>query len=274
MLWLNFCFIVIPQVINGIKFPGPCPEVPPTQYSDNILNIDYCVVYIAPFAEKESNLFQQIPNDYLLIPSHCNTEKVIIKYWKDRLLYGSFSKPKTRAVSAKTTQDQTEEEILYSTNIVDIIYSYDEEAEYIRAICNKSLTESVRVWFTGLWDIIIWSCHEVQVDNKIFHDSALIYGRTIGEDPQNTTMFEEMVGNFKNQAKIVFNNSLDDIVKWPRQMNENCEKVDLFMCPSIRKQGSFGILIAIIIVPILIILGVSKVDVIKKFCRSNKIYPL
>lgn len=118
----------------------------------------------------------------------------------------------------------------------------------------------------------------MQVDQKLFHDAALVYGIEEKSYPLNITLFEKMVRKFKYLAKLYLDDTLEDLVKWPKLTSNphKCPMTGLFECPTVKKQSSSGYLIGIIvvIVVILIILGMFKEDVARKLCRCNRVHPL
>lgn len=231
------------------------------------------MVYIAPFANQQSNLFQRIPTADLLFPNHCNSKKMYIRFSTSAISYGTFFETETRAVSAYTIENQTANDLWLSTYIEEFTQSVDEETrsdkETTRDLCIEQLTESARVWYLTYEYIIIWSCTELQVKNTIHHDAALIYGIHIYDYPTNETMFDQMIVNFRFRAKSYFNDPLNDLVNFPDQMPEKCTEFDLFKCPKKTVPSALYIVIGVIIVVIFIILGFSK-----RICCSNKIYPL
>lgn len=276
MLWLNVSIILIAQVINGIILPGPCPKPLSTQYPSHPVHVTYQVVFIAPFSSRASNLFRNISTDVLLLPSlaYSDSDKIFLFFSKHRINYGVYNlydnnKPEAVSVNAKPTKNLTTGETEFLTNIEDWKN---------KALCYKPLYEPARVWHEVKNYILIWSCSEVQMDKKVTHDAALIYGIEISDFPQNHKMYQQMIGKFRSQAKSIFNETWEDLVKWPKQMpvhNSSTHPLkDFFKCQIITQYTS-GYLIGsvVLFVVILIILGIFK-DAVKNICHRNKIHPM
>lgn len=258
-----------------MKFHGPCPKVRPSSkflnYTEDSNNTSsrYYVVHIVPFEDKESNLFQKIPNDYLLSYKDCDRIEITIDEIQFSL-YPTVAMDIIWTVQAKVMQTQSSDEIPVLSHI------YGDNSEFK---CHKPLNESVIMWFVDKDYLILWSCHEFQIDRKIFHDAALIYG--VNDTPRDNTMFQEMVVNFRSKAKKYFNDTMDDLVKWPKQLPTNkpakCPMTGLFECPTPSiMRGKVGFLIGIVvfIIVILLVLGIFKDNWKEKFCRGNRINPL
>lgn len=193
-MWQNFSFVlIIAQVISGVKISGPCPTVAPsTHYPFNLqVNSHYYVVYIAPFTDTESNVFQKIPNDYLIMFNGC--DKIITTFMGNSFYLGPSG------VSANSTKIPNSDEIQLPSKLVPQYTTYDYFSELT---CAKPVNESVTVWLADKDFIILWSCHEMQVDQKLFHDAALVYGIEEKSYPLNITLFEKMVRKFKYLAKL------------------------------------------------------------------------
>lgn len=269
MWWIILSILVtILQFINGIILPGHCPKVQPSTNFSSSWEFAFIVVYIAPFTKTESNLYQKIPNDYLLMPKGC--DRIVISMMDNYFHLGPNGINKIWNVLANIIKIPNSDKIRLFSQI------YNESNEIL---CVKPLNESVTVWFADEDYIILWSCHEVQIDNKTFHDAALIYGID-SYNGENNTIFNDMVGKFRTLANEFFKNTVDDLVKWPKQLPVNkphkCPMKGKFKCPPVRRPSSFGYLIGFVvfIVILLIILVVLKEDLAWKLCRSNKIYPL
>lgn len=263
MLWFKFfAIIIIWQVINSLKLPGPCPKVSSSNLYDFFSSVNYgtltfSVVYIAPFAVKDSYLFPPISPDYLLAHTNCDEIALIIAIYFDNCIYlrPDGFRPDPLTVKATRIQTNKSDEIQLSSYLV----SNDSEVT-----CQKRLNESVTVWLDREY-IVVWSCQDVQVDEEEFHDAALIYGFNDGSlsDPYNNTMFAEIVRNFQYLTTKYLNDTLEDLVKWPKQLPiyqpHKCPMTGLIECPGIMKD-TFGYLmgVAFLIVIILIVLGILK----------------
>lgn len=275
MLWF-YCssVFIISVAINGIKLPGPCPTVQPsTDLTNNTGADNYYVVYIVPFEEKESNVFQEVPNDYLLVLKDCDRLAIFLSNTQFRL-YPRNLKLNPITVHGIVTQTPNSNEILIVTQV-----NYDNRSS---VPCPNPLNETVTVWAHANDFVIVWSCHEVWVGKEKMHDAALIYGlhdSILPDYPSDNATFDQIVTNFRARAKTYFNDTLEALVKWPKQMPDykaqKCPMAELSRCPKILKETS-GYMIGIVVlsVVILIVLGILKDGVIKVIRNRNKIYPL
>lgn len=238
---------------------------------------------MAHFADKESNLFrgmavekiqqlQQPPCMPIMIS--VNFSDKFIKY-SQAGVYHSASYLNKRGVMATYTQNETTNDIQFLTSLGQGLLLQN------KVDCYKPLNESARVWFKEYDFIMIWSCSEMQEDKQTFHDAALIYGVHISQNPTNTSMYMDIVRSFQSRAITYFNDTLEDLVKWPKEWpqhkRQKCPKMDLFECPTnIKEEESLRQLIEIVIllVFIIIIVGVLLNCMIRKYCRSNQTHPL
>lgn len=186
MSWFQLSLILIPQVINGLKFPGPCPVVLP---SDPFPSWGYSfdVVYIAPFSFQESHLFNNHIDD-IQERVFCYGYILIIAEDHVEVIYGSPGRVQTTHLQNKKTTD------IELSSLVTIDVHGKEVFQ-----CHNPIYESVRIFYQFGEYVFVWSCREMRLNKTLFHDAALIYG--VREYPTSNSEFKEMVLKFKSQAR-------------------------------------------------------------------------
>lgn len=170
---------------------------------------------MAPFSDKDSYLFNAVPLEKLLDFS-C---RFILSIVPEHFTLAEPRSPSIfKQVLAVPIQNQSlNDEIQFSTDASDFDFEMGEVE------CFNPINETVRVWYQNGDDILVWSCRELQIHNVIFHDAALIYAVSAYQYPKNNLMFEEMMKKFQSLASDYFNDTLQDLVKWPEKWPINID---------------------------------------------------
>lgn len=154
--------------VTGIKLPGSCPNVPPTQYNctDQLYSE---IIFGIPFsAARHSYLFHEINGRFK------NSESVVLKFTLagDQITSKLEWIPETslilRSIGNVTTQSPS---ILLKGTIYEQINDPKTGVSYTPSKCHKSIYEDIRMWCQGEF-VLIWSCDNNTATEE--HDEALI----------------------------------------------------------------------------------------------------
>lgn len=144
------------SIVAAVVLPGPCPQLPPINYSDPLKFANKVILFIPYEEESESLVFKRPPNH----PTYC----IIL-----------ISDPASITSRGKSSGFIPTEflKTSYYVKKRDSIYETTTVLKRNREIsnCYPEVKETVHMWLDGDFGFI-WSCHENKSKNT--HDEALI----------------------------------------------------------------------------------------------------
>lgn len=194
-------------VVRGVLFPGPCPFLVPLNKSGQYYKME--IVYVVPLVESDTHFFREIPEKDL--NSDCHVMDI---FYFDFLTINLFD---------------------YGTDLwVQGIANFMGSNDYnVKAHgsppeieCPSPTSELIQLGVPQSGYNIFSSCRTLNRNGKIVYDIGLILGVEAEQRIRKDVSFEERKKQFNSLARIQFNLSLEELVKWP----ENWETEPKLRC--------------------------------------------
>lgn len=201
--------VLLVSTIDGLKLPGPCPNMPPNRISDYFGSL-YAHI---PFDGFESHIFSS-PNHEIDLMVTLSVNK---RTSQIRLQCGTLAE-----VVRKANFTVAVHGAVHVKSFVEVLG----KKNYEPLLCRKPLDETLRMWIYQ--DLgIFWSCRESVLLPGTHDEAVLIAGKSVVQ-----SKWTEELLKYKPNISLVLGEALVARLNWNISEGIPCNTQHLLACPA------------------------------------------